>query len=52
METIKEIEVEIKDLEKQVALAQIEILISLAEHRENTYDIMKLGQIKEYILKQ
>jgi hypothetical protein len=52
METIKNIQGEIKELEKSIALTQVEILISLAEHRENTYDIMKLGQIKEYILKQ
>jgi hypothetical protein len=42
----------IKDLEKQVALDQIEILISLAEVSERAYHIKKLEQIKEYILKQ
>lgn len=41
----------IKELEKQVALDQIELLISLAEFRERTFEIKKLEQIKEYILK-
>lgn len=41
----------IKELEKQVALDQIEILLSLAELRERTFEVMKLEQIKEYILK-
>ena len=41
----------IKELEKSIALIQIEMLISLAEYRECTFDIKKLEQIKEYILK-
>jgi hypothetical protein len=52
METIKNIQGEIKELEKSIALTQVEILISLAEVSERAYHIKKLEQIKEYILKQ
>lgn len=41
----------IKELEKNVVLDQIEMLLSLAEYRERTFEIKKLEQIKEYILK-
>ena len=41
----------IKELEKSIALIQIEMLISLAEISEHTYQIKKLEEIKEYILK-
>lgn len=42
---------QIKELEKELALNQIDILISLAELSERVYELKKLNEIKNYILK-
>lgn len=41
---------QIAELERDVVVAQLELLISLAEARSNTYDKNKLESIKETIL--
>ena len=40
---------EIKQLEKELQISTLEILISLAEYRERTYEVKKLNQIKQFI---
>ena len=42
---------QIKQLEKELALNQIDILISLAELNDRVFEIKKLNEIKNYILK-
>jgi len=42
---------ELKQLDKELQLATLEILISLAEYRERTYEVKKLNQIKQFIEK-
>jgi hypothetical protein len=42
---------EIKNLEKELALNQIDMLISLAELSERVFELKKLNEIKNYILK-
>jgi len=39
------------ELDKELQLATLEILISLAEYRERTYEVKKLNQIKQFIEK-
>jgi hypothetical protein len=41
---------QIAELERDVVIAQLDLLISLAEARSNTYDMNKLQSIKEYVL--
>jgi hypothetical protein len=42
---------ELKQLEKELQISTLEILISLAEYRERTYEVKKLNQIKQFIEK-
>jgi hypothetical protein len=42
---------ELKQLDKELQLATLEILISLAEYRERSYEVKKLNQIKQFIEK-
>lgn len=42
---------QIKQLEKELALSQIDLLISLAELNDRVFEIKKLNEIKNYILK-
>jgi hypothetical protein len=42
---------EIKELDKELQISTLEILISLAEYRERTYEVKKLNQIKQFIEK-
>ena len=48
---IKTMNKSIKELEKEIALNQINILISLAELNDRVFEIKKLNEIKNYILK-
>jgi hypothetical protein len=40
----------IAELERDVVIAKLDTLISLADLRENSYDVKKLEEIKEYVL--
>lgn len=40
----------IVELERDVVIAKLDTLISLADLRENSYDVKKLEEIKEYVL--
>ena len=40
----------IAELERDVVIAKLDILISLADLREGSYDVKKLEVIKEYVL--
>lgn len=40
----------IAELERNVVIAKLDTLISLADLRESTYDQKRLEEIKEYIL--
>jgi hypothetical protein len=48
---MNQLDKEIKELDKELQLATLEILISLAEYRERTYEVKKLNQIKQFIEK-
>lgn len=48
---MNQLDKEIKELDKELQLATLEILISLAEYRERTYELKKLNQIKQFIEK-
>lgn len=41
----------IKELEKELVLAKLDVLITKAELLNKEYDFKKLNEIKEYILK-
>jgi hypothetical protein len=40
----------IAELERDVVIAKLDTLISLADLRESSYDVKKLEEIKEYVL--
>ncbi len=40
----------IVELERDVVIAKLDTLISLADLRESSYDVKKLEEIKEYVL--
>jgi hypothetical protein len=40
----------IAELERDLVIAKLDTLISLADLRENSYDVKKLEEIKEYVL--
>ena len=48
---MEQLEKEIKELDKELQLATLEVLISLAEYRERSYEVKKLNQIKQFIEK-
>lgn len=50
-QSIKQLDKEIKEFDKKLQLATLEILISLAEYRERTYEVKKINQIKQFIEK-
>lgn len=41
---------QIAELERDLVIAKLDTLISLADLRESTYDLKKLEEIKEYVL--
>lgn len=40
----------IAELERDLVIAKLETLIEIANIRENSYDVKKLEEIKEYVL--